>query len=135
MLKLQSQKFEIPAQTAQVSAYLAQTSNYQFLLPANQTSEFKCSASEFSFKAAGQVSLSLEKKEVTDTMLYFKGAVSNPFAFDLTIYLKSEGQATNGYIEINAELNMMLKMLIEKPLQKLLVDMAANLTEQLSSGM
>jgi hypothetical protein len=42
--------------------------------------------------------------------------------------------STIGYIEIKADVNMMLKMLIEKPLQKLLTEMAFNLAAQLRAG-
>jgi carbon monoxide dehydrogenase subunit G len=104
------------------------------LLPENQTSGFQCSPSQFSFKAAGQIELTLEKQLIETKLLHFKGAKSNPFAFDLFVHLQPEDNATKGFIEIKADLNMMLKMLVEKPLQKLLTEMASNLATQLSAG-
>jgi hypothetical protein len=134
MLTLKSQEFHIDSAVSRVNDFLALTANYQLLLPENQTSGFQCSPSQFSFKAAGQIELTLEKHLVATNLLHFKGAKSNPFAFDLYVHLQPEDNATKGFIEIKADLNMMLKMLVEKPLQKLLTEMASKLATQLSTG-
>ncbi|MDP4596907.1 MAG: hypothetical protein NWS92_08030 [Crocinitomicaceae bacterium] len=134
MLTLKSQEFNLAAQAEQVVNFLSETKNYALLLPENQTSGFQCSPSQFSFKAAGQIELTLEKQLVENNFLHFKGAKSNPFAFDLYVRIQAEQNITKGYIEIKADLNMMLKMLVEKPLQKLLTEMASNLATQLSAG-
>lgn len=134
MLTLKSQEFTLAAQAEQVIAFLSETKNYALLLPENQTSGFQYSPSQFSFKAAGQIELTLEKQLVEANLLHFKGAKSNPFAFDLFVHLQPEDNTTKGFIEIKADLNMMLKMLVEKPLQKLLTEMASNLATQLSAG-
>jgi carbon monoxide dehydrogenase subunit G len=89
---------------------------------------------EFHIDSAGQIELTLEKQLIETKLLHFKGAKSNPFAFDLYVHLQPEDNATKGFIEIKADLNMMLKMLVEKPLQKLLTEMASNLATQLSAG-
>ncbi|MFM7005862.1 MAG: hypothetical protein ACKOWX_01280 [Flavobacteriales bacterium] len=132
MLKLKSQTFDIQAEPQHVLAFLATTSNYAILLPSDQTSDFQASDKQFSFKAAGQVNLALEMQSATAQSIHFIGLQSNPFAFDLNIHVLPKGAQTTGHIEINADLNMMLKMLIEKPLQKLLVEMAANLQKALA---
>jgi carbon monoxide dehydrogenase subunit G len=134
MLTLKSQEFQLPTTIEKVSAFLSDTANYERLLPENQTSDFHCTPTQFSFKAAGQIHLTLEKQATEDRFLHFKGAKSNPFAFDLFVHLDQDSQGAKGFIEIKAELNMMLKMLIEKPLQKLLTEMASNLDAQLSLG-
>ena len=132
MLTLKSQEFALMASSDCVLDFLSDTKNYAVLLPANQTSDFQYTPTQFSFKAAGQIHLSLEKLTTTAQLLHFKGLPTNPFAFDLFVYLQQQGEQTTGYIEIKADLNMMLKMLVEKPLQKLLTEMAANLAAQLA---
>ena len=134
MLTLKSQEFTLAAQAEQVIAFLSETKNYALLLPENQTSGFQCSPSQFSFKAAGQIELTLEKQLAEANLLHFKGAKSNPFAFELFVHLQPEDNTTKGFIEIKADINIMLKMLVEKPLQKLLTEMASNLATQLSAG-
>jgi carbon monoxide dehydrogenase subunit G len=134
MLKLKSQTFEIQAESQRVLAFLAIASNYKVLLPSDQTSDFQASDKQFSFKAAGQVQLALEMQSVTAQSIHFIGLKSNPFAFDLSIHVLAQGVLTIGHIEINADVNMMLKMLIEKPLQKLLVEMAENLSRVMAAG-
>jgi carbon monoxide dehydrogenase subunit G len=132
MLTLKSQEFALMASSDCVLDFLSDTKNYALLLPANQTSDFQYTPTQFSFKAAGQIHLSLEKLTTTAQLLHFKGLPTNPFAFDLFVYLQQQGEQTTGHIEIKADLNMMLKMLVEKPLQKLLTEMAANLAAQLA---
>lgn len=132
MLTLKSQEFALTASSERVLDFLSDTKNYALLLPANQTSDFQYTPTQFSFKAAGQVNLSLEKQTATTQLLHFKGLSTNPFAFDLFVHLQQQREQTTGHIEIKADLSMMLKMLVEKPLQKLLTEMAANLAVQLT---
>ena len=132
MLTLKSQEFALEAGSDRILDFLSDTKNYGLLLPSNQTSDFQYTPTQFSFKAAGQVQLSLEKQTATQQLLHFKGLPTNPFAFDLFVHLQQQEEQTTGHIEIKADLNMMLKMLVEKPLQKLLTEMAANLAAQLA---
>lgn len=134
MLTLKSQEFALEAPLEQVLQFFSETQNYKLILPENQIADFQSTPTQFSFKAAGQIHLTLEKQEANAEMLHFKGASSNPFAFDLFVRMQQVQNTTKGYIEIKADVNMMLKMLIEKPLQKLLAEMAHNLAAQLSSG-
>lgn len=133
MLTLKSQEFKMTASTEKVLQFLSETKNYALLLPENQTSDFQSTPTQFSFKAAGQVNLELEKQATQGQQLHFKGTKNNPFAFDLYVHLQPNENGTKGFIEIKADLNMMLKMLIEKSLQKLLAEMAMNLSKQLGA--
>jgi len=132
MRTLKSQQFGIEQSTDRVLEFLSEPKNYGLLLPKEQTSDFQYNTTQFSFKAAGQFHLALEKQAAVTHLLHFKGLPSNPFAFDLFVHLEQTEQQTTGYIEIQAELNMMLQMLIEKPLQKLLSEMAENLRHHLA---
>ena len=134
MLKLKSQEFTLEAAIENVLQFLSETQNYKRILPENQIADFQSTPTQFSFKAAGQIHLTLEKQEANNELLHFKGASSNPFAFDLFVRMQQVQNCTKGYIEIHADVNMILKMLIEKPLQKLLTEMANNLAIELSEG-
>ena len=134
MLKLKSQEFTLEAAIENVLQFLSETQNYKRILPENQIADFQSTPTQFSFKAAGQIHLTLEKQEANNELLHFKGASSNPFAFDLFVRMQQVQNCTKGYIETHADVNMMLKMLIEKPLQKLLTEMANNLAVELSEG-
>ena len=134
MLKLKSQEFTLEAAIENVLQFLSETQNYKRILPENQIADFQSTPTQFSFKAAGQIHLTLEKQEANNELLHFKGATSNPFAFDLFVRMQQVQNSTKGYIEIHADVNKMLKMLIEKPLQKLLTEMANNLAVELSEG-
>lgn len=133
MITLKSQDFLLQASLFVVRNYLAQTQHYQHLLPPEQITDFQYTPTGFSFKAAGHIQLGLEIQPPQGNDLHFKGVASNPFAFELYIRLEEVENATCGYIEISADLNMMMKMLVEKPLQKLIAQMATNLAEALKA--
>lgn len=134
MRTLKSQQFAIEQSTDRVLEFLSEPKNYGLLLPKEQTSDFQYTTTTFSFKAAGQVHLALEKQAAVNHLLHFRGLPSNPFAFDLFVHLEQTEKQTTGYIEIQAELDMVLQMLIEKPLQKLLGEMAENLRQHLAQN-
>jgi len=133
MVTFKSQEFLLQAPLSKVSSYLAQTQHYQHILPSEQITDFQYSPTGFSFKAAGQIQLGLELQPTQVNELHFKGLESNPFAFDLYVKLQEAENATCGHIEISADLNMMMKMLVEKPLQKLIAQMAMNLAEEIKA--
>jgi carbon monoxide dehydrogenase subunit G len=133
MVTLKSQEFLLQAPLSKVCKYLAQTQHYQYILPPEQITDFQFTPTGFSFKAAGQIQLGLEIQPTQDHELHFKGVASNPFAFDLFVRLQETENVTCGQIEISADLNMMMKMLVEKPLQKLIAQMATNLAEALKA--
>ena len=62
MLTLKSQEFDMTASAEKVQQFLSETKNYALILPENQTSDFHSTPTQFSFKAAGQVTLELEKQ-------------------------------------------------------------------------
>ena len=133
MVQIKSQVFSFATPLETVTRYLNNCSNYEYLLPKDQVSNFIATEQGFSFKAAGNFLLGLEKQEANEQGIKFIGVQKNPFSFDLEIHLQELNNQTTGFIEINADINMMLRMLLEKPLQKLLQDMANNLEQALLS--
>jgi len=129
---LKSQVFQSDVPMERIVGFLSENENFRVLLPSNQISDFKCSKDQFSFKFAGQIELALEKIEVTTESLHFKGLPSNPIDFELFVYLQQKKNHTTGFILVNAQLNPMMKMLIQNPLQKLLSQIAENLALQLN---
>lgn len=132
MTTLKSQVFQSNVPMERIVAYLSDNENFRHLLPSNQISDFKFSIDQFSFKFAGQIELALEKIEITAESLHFKGLPSNPIDFELFVYLKQEKNHTSGFILVNAQLNPMMKMIIQNPLQKFLSQIADNLALQLN---
>ncbi|MNE81673.1 hypothetical protein D3C80_1783400 [compost metagenome] len=54
-----------------------------------------------------------------------------PFSYTLSIILKETGENTcEGHIEFEANINMFMKMMVEKPLTSLFVVMTKNLQKQ-----
>lgn len=131
MVRIQSPVLNVHASKEKVHRFLLTFSNYELLLPQEQVSDFKCLENGFSFKAAGNFLLELSLESQTENALHFVGSKQNPFPFELSIQIQEELDSTKGSIEIKADVNMMMKMLLEKPLQKLLQQMTNNLEQQL----
>ena len=54
-----------------------------------------------------------------------------PFKYTLSIILKETGEAScEGHIEFEANINMFMKMMVEKPLTSLFIVMTKNLQKQ-----
>jgi hypothetical protein len=131
MVQIKSQVFTFSVPPEKVASYLNNCANYKNLLPKDQVSDFNFTDQGFSFKAAGNFLLGLEKQESNERGIKFIGVQKNPFPFDLQIHFQEHNTQTTGFIEIHADINMMLRMLLEKPLQKLLQEMAINLESAL----
>ena len=94
--------------------------NITHLLPQDKISDFKSSETECSFKVQGGVVISLVQKELNafDSIHMVSGEKS-PFPFKLVISLKAVEDQTEGFIHFDGEVNMFLKMMVEKPLTNL----------------
>jgi hypothetical protein len=51
--------------------------------------------------------------------LFLKSGEKSPFPFNLTIHIDTVGDKANGHIVFDGEVNMFLKMMVEKPLTNL----------------
>ncbi len=112
-----------------VYEFLSKPLNIECLLPKSQISDWKYSDTDCSFKVQnGVVTISLvanggEKGSV----LHYKSGEKSPFPFNLSIHMEKYNDNTKGYLEFNGEVNMFLKMMVEKPLTNLFNDMAQEL--------
>ena len=130
-MKIESTKVEVNQNQETIYNFLIDSTNIIHLLPQDKISDWKSSSSECSFKVQGGVTISLIQ-DGSDGMqkVYMKSGEKSPFPFKLTIYINNTGQTSNGYIEFDGEVNMFLKMMVEKPLTALFNHMAEKLQTQ-----
>ena len=112
----------------QVYAFLADMNNHEKLMP-DDISDWSSTMDEASFNIRNMLKLSLKIEErVTDELIRIIPAEKPPFDMELKWELSADGNYnTDVVFTINADLNMMMKMLAAGPLQKLADDEAANL--------
>ena len=131
-MKIESTKVEVNAQPEVIYTFLSDSTNLLHLLPQDKISDWKYTSNECSFKVQGGVTISLVQDGHEGTSkVFMKSGEKSPFPFRITIFINSssDNEKSNGYIEFNGEVNMFLKMMVEKPLTGLFNHMAEKLKE------
>lgn len=119
-MKIESNKVMVHADRSTVLAFLTDAQNLIHLLPEDKISDWKATTEECSFKVQGGVIISLIHDGVTDnSLIHMKSGAGTPFPFKLIIHLNETDGQTEGYIAFDGEVNMFLRMMVEKPLTAL----------------
>lgn len=118
-MELNSNKVIVNASKADIITFLSNAENIWHLLPQDKVNDFKSTADDCSFKVQGGITISLVEKGSNDNQLFLESGEKSPFPFKLTIELAEAAGGTEGYIHFDGEVNMFLKMMVEKPLLSL----------------
>ena len=118
-MELNSNKVIVKASKVDIIAFLSNAENIWHLLPQDKVSDFKSTAADCSFKVQGGITISLIEKGANDNQLFLESGEKSPFPFKLTIELSDVAEGTEGFIHFDGEVNMFLKMMVEKPLLSL----------------
>ncbi len=120
MLEIKSKNVLVDANQEKVYNYLMDLNNFENLLPKDNISEFKSDEKSCSFKVTGGYHIGLEYQESTPfNKIILKSSESSPFPFTLDIYINDQDGKVDAHQVVNADVNMFLKMMIEKPLKNL----------------
>jgi carbon monoxide dehydrogenase subunit G len=127
-MKIESEKVDVNATPDTIYSFLTDSTNLIHLLPKDTISDWKASAQECSFKVQGGVTISLAQNGGEGThKVFMKSGEKSPFPFTLTIYIHPNSTGSNGYLLFDGEVNMFLKLIVEKPLTGLFNHMATKL--------
>jgi carbon monoxide dehydrogenase subunit G len=117
---------------SEVYAFLADFNNHQKLMPEN-IQEWVSTADEAHFSIQNMAKLSLKiESRIPDQEIIIVPAAKPPFDLKLKWSLSFDNDHTDILFTIDADLNMMMKMLASGPLQKLADHETNSLTEILS---
>jgi len=117
---------------SEVYAFLADFNNHQKLMPEN-IQEWVSTADEAHFSIQNMAKLSLKiESRIPDQEIIIVPAAKPPFDLKLKWSLSFDNDHTDVIFTIDADLNMMMKMLASGPLQKLADHETNSLTEILS---
>ena len=112
----------------EVYDFLADMNNHEQLMAGDDISEWSSTHDEARFSIRNMIKLALKIEErVPDTIIRIVPAEEPPFNLELTWTLSAEGDHTDAELTIEADLNMMMKMLASGPLKKLANDETTNL--------
>lgn len=128
--KLQSQEVAISKPATGIYNFLTNLNNFEKLMP-QEVSEWKSTQDECTFTLKGMPSIGFMITEQTPfTNIVYKGIGKLPAAVFLKVAITPNGDgACKAQLFLEAELNPMLKMMVEKPLTKFLDVLAHNLTK------
>ena len=130
MAKIESKQVTVSADSAAISAYLADMNNFHHLLPQDKISDWKADEKNCSFKVQGGYTIQLEHAGQTGNIIHMKSGAASPFPFTLDVHLKPGQGVTVAHQVIDAEVNPFMKMMIEKPLKNLFDYIADKLVAQ-----
>ena len=102
--------------------------NLKEIIPSS-IKDFESTETTCSFKMKGMPALNLELFEKTPFSKISLSAKGSQVPFSLDCIISDKGDQCQARLEINAELNMMMKMMLEKPLTQFL-DVLARKIEQ-----
>lgn len=115
--RIESDKVLIENSAANVFNYLSNFNNFKQLMP-EQVTEWKSTEDECSFNINGMAVIGMkiiDKVPVSAIHIVSNGKV--PFEFKLDVLLNAaDDNKTFGQLVFQSELNMMVKMMVEKPL-------------------
>lgn len=129
-MKIESTKVDVNATPSIIYNFLKDSNNLIHLLPKDNISDFKSDEEQCSFKVQGGVTITLVQNGGEEpNKLFLKSGEKLPFPFNLTINIDQIDDKSNGFIVFDGEVNMFLKMMVEKPLTNLFNYMAKKLQE------
>ena len=100
-------------------AKIGDLNNLKEIIP-SQIEDFESTTNTCSFKMKGMPKLYLEIGEKIEHSKISLTAKDSKVPFSLDCFITEKGKQCQARLEINAELNMMMKMMIEKPLTQFL---------------
>ena len=132
MTTIKSQESLVEKPQQDLFQFLSDMNNLQALMP-SQVTDWKSNDQECSFKITGLTGIALRIKEtVPSNLIRYSESGKMPFAFELQAHFKAhetDSGKTWASISFEADLNPMLKMMVEKPLTNFIQLLASRLPE------
>ena len=100
--------------------------NLKDIMPSD-IKDFKSTKTTCSFKMSGMPELALKISERTEFSSISLTATESQVPFSLDCFITDKGEQCQARLEVNAELNMMMSMMVEKPLTQFLDVLASKM--------
>jgi len=128
-MKIKGTETVISASAAEVFNFLSVPKNLEQLLPLDKITDFQADDKGCSFKVQGGILIPLIVTETVDSeRIDMNDGDKGPFPYTLSIHIKAGGNnSCSGYIEFEGEVNMFMKMMVQKPLTSLFENMTKKL--------
>lgn len=134
MTEIQSESLNIERSADQVFAFLKDLRNYENLMPSSDVTNFSATEEEasLSLKGLGQFNITVEE-QIPSSLIRLKPSGKLPFKFNIEWSIKPSENGAIVVGQINAELNMFMKMMAEPKLRSFVDQQAHKLKTFLES--
>lgn len=128
-MKIKGTETVISASANEVFNFLSVPKNLEQLLPLDKITDFQADKEGCSFKVQGGILIPLIITEKVDSeRIDMNDGGKGPFPYTLSIHIKEETKdSCSGYLEFEGEVNMFMKMMVQKPLTALFEGMTKKL--------
>jgi len=119
----------ISTSAKEVFEFLSIPKNIEQLLPHDKISDFQADADGCSFKVQGGILIPLIITEKVDSQrIDMNDGEKGPFPYQLSIHIKAlDENSCSGFLQFDGEVNMFMKMMVQKPLTSLFESMTKKL--------
>lgn len=128
MTRIESKQVEVNKSAEEIFNFISNFNNLKQLMP-RSVEDLKTTEDSCSFSVKGMPSIRLKRGENTPHSLVSMMADGGQIAFSLNCALESAGENCKAQLFFEADLNMMMKVMIEKPLANFLNVLAERLKE------
>jgi carbon monoxide dehydrogenase subunit G len=118
-----------------IYTFLIDFNNFERLMP-GQTGQWKSSTDSCSFTIQGMADLALimgEKREYS--LVKYDSAEPSPFGFSLQFSIEKESADSVVSCVLKADLSPMIKMMVSRPLQNLVMMLTEKLKQEMEAGL
>ena len=128
MSNFKSPEVKVNLSAEMLYAKLSNLNNLKDILPSEIT-DFHSTEDSCSFKMGGMPKITLVIAEKTPFSKIVLQAENSQIPFSLECDISQNGENCKALLEVNAELNMMMRMMLEKPLTNFLNAIAKSLSQ------
>ena len=128
MTNFKSPDVEVSLSAEQLYDKLSNLNNLQDILPSEIT-DFQSTEDSCSFKMGGMPKVNLVIAEKTAFSKIILQAENSQIPFSLECNIRQNRENCKAVLEVNTELNMMMRMMLEKPLTNFLNAIAKSLSQ------
>ena len=128
MSNFKSPEVKVNLSAEMLYAKLSNLNNLKDILPSEIT-DFHSTEDSCSFKMGGMPKITLVLAEKTPFSKIILQAENSQIPFSLECNISQNGENCKAVLEVNAELNMMTRMMLEKPLTNFLNAIAKSLSQ------
>lgn len=131
MHHIKSKNIAVNASAARVYDFISDFNNMEKLMP-EKVVDWKSTMTTCTFTIQGMATLNMKQgQNKSNEQVQMIADGKNPFQYDLNTFISSQGEdASEIYLQLNADLNPMLAMMAKKPLENFVNILAEELAKQ-----